>query len=99
MSDLGFFDFTIGAKAVCIQWNLYFEFWYAVQDTLVMLGHGSEVQLLISHAFMKMNNHILRTILYPYSFLCITFGIVFNKLHEIFNNYKTGFMLDDFAQL
>ena len=43
-------------------------------------------------------NDKLTTILYPYDHSVFSLS-VFNKLHEIFHNYKISFVLDYFVQL
>ena len=56
---------------------------------------GNHTVLPVSHLSWRVNTGTLRNI------LVLTFSIVFNKLHMRNSAlyYKTGFVLDDFAQL
>ena len=89
----------VDEKVIHIQWKPYFKFRSfpannAVQLSL-MLGSGSEPKLPVSHQVTRVNNPIhLQSFC---SSISVEYLINYMRYSTLY--YKTGFVLDDFAQL
>lgn len=91
MVRLKIFQLYDVTKTICIYYKLYFEIWMLVfswssdmgYNTLVMLGSCSELQLLVRHMIMRVNNWYSLTVYCVASIfwiLCFYIGHVYKML-------------------
>ena len=72
-----------------------------VRSSLVMLGRGIEPQLPISHRLVRVNNQYTYNHSVPRQPISFSLSVQYSikYMRDSTLDYKTGFVLDDFAQL